>query len=272
MVEPQDGFDVCSIFKTGAFDMLTFEKGATKRGVRMFQNAVAGAALTLAVGVTAANASPIGSTLDFQFSSYTGNTNTVKVKVTQSANDQLTFDLDQVGNTGTLSATVAEFRAFYFSVADANLLSGASVAGSDVTSATMSNSAVSQVPGDNDTKMNGGSCGGAGCVFDVGVAFGTPGLDNSPNGINTTSFTYTRVAGLDLSAFFATSGDIMGARMKPFGDGGSSKNACIDCTPTSSSSSSSGGPGGQEVPEPGTLGIFGAALLGLGLMRRRNRA
>lgn len=257
--------------------MWTSGKGTAVKVARRFQNSVVGAALAVAISAGGAHASPIGSWVDYQFSSYTGNTNTVNAKITQTSANTLTFSLNQVGNTGSLSTTVGEFRAFYFSVADASLLSGVTIAGvPDVTDSVLNAGLVTQIPGasNSDTQLNG-SCGVANnCVFDVGVGFGTNGQDNPL--ILSTSFTYTRTAGLDLSAFFATSGDIMGARMKPFGDGRSSKDACnathagcLVTTSSSSSSSSSGGPGPQGVPEPGMLGIFGAALLGLGLMRRR---
>jgi hypothetical protein len=242
--------------------MFAFQGEKGRKVMRSVVKAVAGGALAMVMNVSAAYAVPFA---DYTFSQYTGNTNTVKAHVVQTSSTVLTFTLTNVDpNPNTQSLTVGEFRAFFFSVADDTLLSGAVIAGANVSSSVISAGAVSQIPSDNDTKMNGGVCGGSGCLFDVGVGFGTAGADNPL--ILSTTFTYTRAAGgLSLASFFPTTGDIMGARMKPFTEG-SSKDVCISCTP---SSSSSGGPGGNEVPEPATLGLFGMSLIGLGLVRRR---
>ncbi len=228
---------------------------------------VAGVALAAGVMAGSAQAAP----MEYTINSYTGNTSSLTISVEQTSATQLTFDLSQASDT--LSGTVGELRAFFFSVADASLLTGASISGTDVTGSFFDFGALGQVPGENDTKINGGVCGGGGCLFDVAVVFGTTGLDNPA--ITSTSFTYTRAAGLSLDSFFATDGDIFGARMKSFTSGdGSSKLACRsvqDCPGSTSSSSSSGGPGGNEVPEPGMLAIFGLGLLGLGALSRRRQ-
>lgn len=236
------------------------------------RRAAFGSALAVVLSASAAFAVP---TADYSFTQYTGNTSTVNVHVEETSSSVLTFTLSQPGEAGALTSTIGEFRALFFSVADSSLLSGAVIAGSNVSSYVINDNAVHKVA-DNDTKMVGGICGGApGCTFDVGVEIGASGQD-SPI-IFGTSFTYTRAAGgLSLASFFPTTGDVFGARMKPFGDGGSSKLVCNsftgssqNCTVTTSSGSTTGGGGGNEVPEPGALAIFGLGLLALGMQRRR---
>ena len=95
---------------------------------------------------------------------------------------------------------------------------------------------------------NGGSCAGAGS--------GKDGLQNGQSGSGAFALYFANPnPAITLSDFFVRYQGVNG-------DGSASGKV------TTSSSST----GGTQVPEPGMLGLFGLALCGIGVMRRRRRA
>lgn len=99
-----------------------------------------------------------------------------------------------------------------------------------------------------------GSCSGG----------GSGGLLTGETGTGTFTLNFSQpLSSLTLSDFFVRYQSITGA--------GNVTSASGAGTLTSSGGSTSTSSGGTSVPEPGMLGLFGAALIGVGLMRRRKK-
>ena len=93
---------------------------------------------------------------------------------------------------------------------------------------------------------------------------GSGGLTTGQTGTGTFTLNFSQpLSELTLSDFFVRYQSITGA--------GNVTSASGAGTLTSSGGSTSTSSGGTSVPEPGMLGLFGAALIGVGLMRSRRK-
>lgn len=100
-----------------------------------------------------------------------------------------------------------------------------------------------------------GSCAGG----------GSGGLTDGQTGTGTFTLNFAQpLTSLTLSDFFNRYQSITGAGNVSSATGSGTLTGTSGGTTTSTS-------GGTSVPEPGMLGLFGAALIGVGLMRRRQR-
>lgn len=117
-----------------------------------------------------------------------------------------------------------------------------------------------------DAKTNSCSGGGKG------------GLADGTSGSGTMTLTFSEpISSLTLSDFYVRYQSITGAGNITSASGsgtltssGSTSGGTTSGGSTSGGSTSGGSTsGGTDVPEPGMLGLFGAALIGFGLMRRR---
>lgn len=129
----------------------------------------------------------------------------LKVTLTEQEDGSLRFDLVNQGDM------VADLRGFFFDAADADILSGLSVQGADVTRTAVKDDRVVNLG-------NGNTMSGAG-AFDLGIAFGTAGIGKDD--IGETSFTLRSsdgaldiddFAGVDFGVRFTSVGEADGAR------------------------------------------------------------
>jgi VCBS repeat-containing protein len=113
----------------------------------------------------------------------------VVISVSEQVNGSILFELSQTGTE------VADLRGLFFDVKDASVIPHLAISGTDVTAAVFKNDGVRSVT--PDVNMNGA----ASSPFDIGVAFGTPGIGEDD--IRATSFVLSSTAGpltLDLIA------------------------------------------------------------------------
>lgn len=136
----------------------------------------------------------------------------VSVTITENIDGTLTFDLQVLGDTGT----IGDLNAIYFDLHDDSLTEGLSVEGSDVTGSAFKVDGVTKV--DSFTNMNGEVVKELG-KFDGGVQIGTSGM--AEDDIQSTSFTLSHAtAELSLTDFslqdfgirLTSVGEIDGAR------------------------------------------------------------
>lgn len=182
-----------------------------------------------------------------------GLTSATTFTLTAVSGNTYTFDYS-VSNTSTSPITASRVSSFGFNV------------NPDITGAT-STGAFSYTTL-NSTYPNGigaidvcfkdaatGSCSGG----------GSGGLTKGQTGTGSFTLTFSQpISSITLSDFYTRYQSIQGAGKITSASGSGS---LTSTTTTSTSTSTS--TGGTPVPEPGMLGLLGAALVGVGLMRRR---
>src|SRR4051812_16338498 len=102
-----------------------------------------------------------------------------RITVSENADGTLTFDLAVLG-----SGSIGDLRGLFFDVACPSKLGHVRVSGHDVTGFLAKNDAVDTLGGDASVQ---GAVSSASNKFDVGIAFGTPGI--TKDDIQATSFT-----------------------------------------------------------------------------------
>lgn len=198
--------------------------------------------LSLAVMLMSGMSTTHAATLMGDMDEFTG-TDLIGRAVFEQVGNDVKVTLSTVQEAG--HPNTGDWGGFWFNISDDSLLAGLSVVGSDITASDFSGNVGSV--GSANNNLNGGGSPGA---MDAGIAFGQPG--GSGGLIETTMFTLSHANGLTVSLF---DGQTIAGRLQtvgppPNGGGGSSKIT-----------------GTVDVPEPGTLGLMGLAVVGL--MRRR---
>jgi hypothetical protein len=105
-------------------------------------------------------------------------------------------------------------------------------------------------------------CFKSGASASCGGNSGGVGAGDTGTGSLTLTFS-DPVSSLTLDDFFVRYQSVSGA--------GNVTSASGAQTSSSSTTTTSGGSSGTQVPEPGMMGLFGAGILGLALLRRRRR-